>query len=175
MDPSSSGSKTARRSHRRAVLHAAASEGDHDRLWAHLQSALDDVDGVELKDDGVTREIRVGTQFVVRVKRHDATDRVRSYPTRRALTFWAQSVAFEGFEDIHLGFGYRWDREERSIGSAIISLHDGLGKKPVWAVQLADGGEQAATPFTWTPVEPDLPQLDLSEAIAKDEEEGQTS
>lgn len=148
----------------------------HDRLWAHLGRVLDEVDDVLLISNGPTREIRVGTRFLVRVKRHDAKDRVRSYPTKAAHSFWAQSDTFEGLEDIRLSFGYRWNSEERKMGDALIALHDGLGTKPVWAVKVAAAESTAASPVTWAPIEPTLPQLDLSDVAAEDgEEEGRSS
>lgn len=144
----------------------------HDRLWAHLRRGLVDVDLVELADLGVTREITIGIRYRARVKRHSIRDRIRSYPTKTALAFWAQSDTLEGLEEIRLGFGYRWDPDERVIGSTVISLRDGLDTEAVWVVEVdaPDAGE-GTTSITWTPVDPSLPQIDLYEAAADDEEE----
>ncbi|MFJ8910553.1 hypothetical protein [Amycolatopsis sp. NPDC102389] len=144
----------------------------HDRLWAHLRRQLTDVDSVELLDQGVTREVTVGLRYRARVKRHTGRDRVRSYATKSALAFWAQSDALEGLEEVRLGFGYRWDPEERVIGSTIVSLRDGLDKDAIWAVEVDAGA--AGTSITWTPVDPSLPQIDLYEALARDEEDEAT-
>ncbi|WP_233620373.1 hypothetical protein [Amycolatopsis sp. WAC 01416] len=147
----------------------------HDRLWAHLRRELTDVDSVELLDQGVTREVTVGLRYRARVKRHTGRDRVRSYATKSALAFWAQSEALEGLEEVRLGFGYRWDPEERVIGSTIVSLRDGLDKDAIWAVEVDAGASGAAgTSITWTPVDPSLPQIDLYEALARDEEDEAT-
>ena len=85
----------------------------HDRLWAHLRRELSDVASVDMTDTGVIREITVGMRYRARVKRHSAGDRIRSYPTRAALSFWAQSDTLAGMEEVRLGFGYRWDEELR--------------------------------------------------------------
>lgn len=146
----------------------------HDRLWAHLRRALDDNDQVVLTDTGSTREIAVGLRYRVRVKRHSPGDRVRSYPTKAALAFWAQSDTLEGLEEIRLGFGYRWDPEERRIGKTVISLRDGLGTDAIWVVEVDAGAAGAAggtRPITVNPVDPSLPQIDLSEALGRDEDE----
>lgn len=147
----------------------------HDRLWAHLRRELTDVDSVDLLDQGVTREVTVGLRYRARVKRHTGRDRVRSYATKSALAFWAQSDALEGLEEVRLGFGYRWDPEERVIGSTIVSLRDGLDKDAIWAVEVDAGASGAAgTSITWTPVDPSLPQIDLYEALTRDEEDEAT-
>ncbi|WET79729.1 hypothetical protein P3102_00225 [Amycolatopsis sp. QT-25] len=130
----------------------------HDRLWAHLRRQLTDVDSVGLLDQGVTREVKVGLRYRARVKRHTGRDRVRSYATKSALAFWAQSDALEGLEEVRLGFGYRWNPEERVIGSTIVSLRDGLDEDAIWAVEVDAGASGAAgTSITWTPVDPSLP------------------
>ncbi len=100
----------------------------HDRLWAHLRRGLTDIDSVALVDQGVTREVTVGLRYRARVKRHTGRDRIRSYATGTAVAFWAQSDALEGLEEVRPGFGYRWDPDERVIGSTIVSLRDGLDK-----------------------------------------------
>lgn len=53
------------------------------------------MDSVALADQGVKREITVGIRYRARVKRHGVRDRVRSYPTKSALAFWAQSETLE--------------------------------------------------------------------------------
>lgn len=146
----------------------------HDRLWAHLRRAVADFDSVALTDQGVNREIAVGMRYRARVKRHSGRDRIRSYPTRSALAFWAQSDTLEGMEEVGLGFGYRWDPEEREIGSTIISLRDGLNSDAIWAVEVDAAAPGQVAAITWTPVDPSLPQIDLYEAAANDEEEEAT-
>lgn len=146
----------------------------HDRLWAHLRRALTDMDSVALADQGVKREITVGIRYRARVKRHGVRDRVRSYPTRSALAFWAQSETLEGLEEIRLGFGYRWDPDEREVGSTVISLRDGLDTEAIWVVEVDAAAHQGGTAITWTPVDPSLPQIDLYEAAADEGEEDAT-
>ena len=145
----------------------------HDRLWAHLRRSLDDVDLVALSEQGSTREITIGVRYRARVKRHSLADRIRSYPTKAALAFWAQSDTLEGLEEVRLGFGYRWDPEDRRMGSAVISLRDGLDKEAIWAVIVDTGNASDATAITSTPVDPSLPQIDLYEATADADEEAQ--
>ncbi|WP_092535427.1 hypothetical protein [Amycolatopsis arida] len=143
----------------------------HDRLWAHLRRELTDVDQVSLTDLGNKREVTVGLRYRARVKRHDLTDKVRSYPTKAAVAFWTQSDTLEGLEEIRLGFGYRWDPEERLIGSTVISLRDGLDKETVWAVVVDIESTAGTTTFTWEPVDPSLPQIDLYETAENVEED----
>ncbi|PPK68121.1 hypothetical protein V5P93_000023 [Actinokineospora auranticolor] len=146
----------------------------HDRLWSHLRRGFVDIDSVTMADEGVLREIVVGMKYRARVKRHSAHDRIRSFPTTAALAFWAQSDTLAGMEEVRLGFGYRWDPELREIGSALISLRDGLGADAIWAVEVNGGaGEAGGTAIAWTPVDPSLPQIDLYSVIAEtDEEQG---
>lgn len=143
----------------------------HDRLWAHLRRELDDVDHVRVADQGSTREVTVGIRYRARIKRHGAQDRIRSYPTKAALAFWAQSDTLEGLEEVRLGFGYRWDPEERLIGSTVISLRDGLDAEAIWAVTVDTDGAAGTPEITWTPVDPTLPQIDLHEATEASEKD----
>lgn len=143
----------------------------HDRVWDHLGRLLDGVEDVELIEHGVHREVRVGLRYVARVKRHDSDEKIRTYPTRSAIAFWAQSQQLKGLEEVSLAFGYRWDVDSRAICSPVISLRDGLGKPPIWLVELEEDGGAAGVPISYTPVEPTLPQIDLYEA-ADDREEG---
>ena len=143
----------------------------HDRLWAHLRRGLNEVDRVRLVDQGVTREITVGIRYRARVKRHDPQDRVRSYPTKSALAFWAQSDTLAGLDEVRLGFGYRWEPEDRAMGSTVISLRDGLDKEAIWVVEVGTAAGEGGLAITWTPVDPSLPQIDLYEAAQDGEEQ----
>jgi hypothetical protein len=140
----------------------------HDRMWAHLRRALDQVDGTAIVDQGSLREIVVGIRYRARVKRHGVSDEVRSYPTAAALAFWAQSDTLDGLEEIRLGFGYRWEHDDRQIGPAVISLRDGLDNDAIWVVEVDVAGEDG-TRISWTPVDPTLPLIDLYDAT-RDEE-----
>lgn len=109
----------------------------HDRLWANILTELDGQPDVTLTDREPTREITVGITYRLRVKRHSDTSKVSSYPTQTALQFYMQGPqpAFPGMEEIRLAAGYRWDRELREIGEAVLSLRDGMDKK-LWEITL---------------------------------------
>ncbi len=98
-------------------------------MWYHITVAMVDLPQVIITDKGVLREFSVGPETDVmrfRVKRHHLDGDVSTYPTQLALEFLAQvDEMLEGFDELHLIAGYRWDREERSMGGAVISLRDG--------------------------------------------------
>lgn len=127
----------------------------HDRLWYHLASALTDLPDVVITDNGILREFTVGPETEVirfRVKRHDMDGDVSTYPTQLALDFLAQVEGLlPGFSELHLIAGYRWDREQRAMGSAVISLRDGLDNIK-WEVDL--GLAAPASGATGLPVKP---------------------
>lgn len=147
----------------------------HDRMWDHLGKLLDGSDGVELIERGVDREIRIGLRYVARVKRHDRSEKIRTYPTRSAIAFWAQSSQLEGLEEVSLAFGYRWDVDARAIRGPVISLRDGHNQPPIWLVELDEEAGQAGTPISYTPIEPTLPQIDLYEGLDDAQEGGEPS
>jgi hypothetical protein len=143
----------------------------HDRMWAHARREFFEVDGVTVKNEEPVRELVVSGRYRVRLKRHKAGDKIAAYPTAAALKFWGQRNPFAGFEVFTLGFGYRWDRETRTVGDALISMRKSLTSKPVWAVTLT-GGSSAAEPIHRHPVEPTLPTIDLFDALDREEEPG---
>ena len=113
----------------------------HDRLWHHLVTLLDDVAGVFFVERGVTREICVGANYRVRLKRHHAKAEVSTYPTPTALEFLSQppaSPTLPGFDEVHLIAGYRWLESAHDVGPAVISLRDGKDNV-LWIVELPDG------------------------------------
>lgn len=58
------------------------------------------------------------------------------------------------------------------VGEAVLSFRNGKDN-PIWAIQLRrDAGSAAG--FTWIPVAPDLPEIDLSGVIREAEEESGT-
>lgn len=118
----------------------------HDRLWYHITVALADLPHVIITDKGVLREFTVGPETDVyrfRVKRHHLDGDVSTYPTQLALEFLAQvDDMLDGFDELHLIAGYRWDREERAMGGAVISLRDGRDDIK-WEHDLADPGEES--------------------------------
>lgn len=98
----------------------------HDRVWAHLVALLDETPGVAFVDQEPVREMWVGLNYRVRVKRHHEDGRVSTYPTQTALEFLAQAqLVIDGLDPVHLIAGYTWLREVRDLGPAVISLRDG--------------------------------------------------
>lgn len=110
----------------------------HDRIWDHVVTSLSRVSTVTIRDEGVTREFMVGTRYRLRVKRHSADGLIQNYPTQTALDFEVQPTGtIPGLEETRLYCGYVWDREERQMGSAVVSLHDGQDEI-VWISELLD-------------------------------------
>jgi len=142
----------------------------HERIWDRLVRVVDGMEGIHVKDREPIRELRSGTTYLIRIKRHHPGDRISAYPTEASSAFWSNSVvALEGLESFSLALGYYWDAELRSIGDAILSFRDGKDN-PIWAIQLRrDAGNAAG--FSWTPVAPDLPEIDLSGVVREAEEE----
>lgn len=133
----------------------------HERVWAHMIDGLDDDAEVAILDKEPRRELTVGGRYVMRIKRHSETERIRSYPTSTALDFWTQKPALDGLEKITLAIGYIWDPEERAVKAPVLSLRDGLDEPPVWAIRFQGRGGKA-NPIAWEPIEPTDPTLDLS-------------
>ena len=143
----------------------------HDRVWYHLTVVLADLPDVVITDNGVLREFAVGppTEIIrFRVKRHDMDGDVSTYPTQLALDFLAQveGVLLPGFSELHLIAGYRWDRDERSMGAAVISLRDGLDDIK-WEVDLAPAAPAGATTGLPAKPKPSAPVIDSGAAGAK--------
>lgn len=108
----------------------------HDRLWHHLASILDGLPNVIFTEQGPTREISVGLNYKLRVKRHRDEGDVASYDTQGALEFYGQAqLSLDGMKRLNLIAGYRWDPELHSIGAPVLSLryekHD-----PVWMEEI---------------------------------------
>lgn len=138
----------------------------HERIWDRLIRAVDGTDGIRVVDHEPVRELRSGTAYVIRVKRHHPGDRISVYPTDGARAFWSNEVlTFDGLESHSLALGYYWDAELRAMGDAVLSFRDGKDH-PVWAVRLQrDAG--TATGFSWRPIQPDLPEVDLSGVLGE--------
>jgi hypothetical protein len=121
----------------------------HDRVWFHLAAALETIPGVIITDKGVLREFSVGpatSKYRFRVKRHQEDGDVSTYETELALEFLAQAEGMlEIFSELHLIAGYRWIKEERAMGTALISLRDGRHNL-IWEHELlAQGGGSTGT------------------------------
>lgn len=106
----------------------------------------------------------------MRFKRHTSKLKIESFPTTGALAFWTNRATptLPGLEIWTLAMGYIWQPELGEIADAILSFRDGKDK-PIWSVMLKSHGDESATEITWEPIDPDLPQLDLSD-VATDEE-----
>jgi hypothetical protein len=145
----------------------------HERIWAHLVAAIDGHQGIELRDEGVYREVQVGDGFRLRIKRHRAGDRISTFATPAAIEFWTQGrPTLTGQSAITLGAGYRWITDTREIGAPVISYRDGKDN-PIWAVELQDPATEGDGSITWTPItDPSLPLIDLFDASQEREDRG---
>ncbi len=145
----------------------------HARIWAYLTAELEDVDGIAFRTTEPFREVRIVTPlartFKVRVKRHSEEDRISSYPTPSDLEFWGGVAAtFEGLEEVPLAAGYRWDAATGEVGVPVISYREGKDNV-VWAVEVDADAAGGAVPLRYTPILPELPQIDLAAGV-RDEE-----
>ncbi len=146
----------------------------HDRIWAHLVSAVEGDPASVVHDEGPTRQIQVGTNFLLRIKRHRRGNRIGTYPTQTALQFWLQdnNQALDGLELITLAAGYRWDDELREVKAPVLSYRDGKDN-PIWAIEL-DEPAAGATSIRWNPIDvPDLPTVDFGE-LGEENETGES-
>ncbi len=145
----------------------------HERIWDRVIKAVAQLESVHIVDREPVRELRSGTQYLIRVKRHHPGDRISAYPTEASSAFWSNSsLMLEGLESFSLALGYMWDAELRSVGDAVLSFRDGKDH-PIWAIQLQKDAS-APSGFTWAPVAPELPELDLTNVIREAEEESGT-
>lgn len=143
----------------------------HERIWDRLIRQIDGLPGITIRDDEPFREISHGTAFVTRVKRHHAGEKISAYPTSGSLAHWSnRAVTIPTLDQLSLAIGYYWDADTRSIGDAVLSLRESFAK-PVWGVTLARAAAAPAQ-ITWDPIDPGLPELDLSQVAVADEEEG---
>ncbi len=145
----------------------------HDRIWFHLIAAIGEMDNVAIRDNDPTREVWYQNQYQIRIKRHSSTDMISTYPTATAVEFWSNGQAtIPGLESHTLALGYRWDPELREVCETILSYRTGI-EEPVWAAVLK-GTQENISGFTWEPISPQLPDIDLS-AIVFEEKEGKSS
>lgn len=142
----------------------------HERLWGRLIALVDALEGIRIVDEPPVREIIIGMSYRARIKRHHLDDTIASYPTASSLAFWAPGAAtFDGLEQYSLALGYEWDEETREPGAAVVSLRDGT-QRAIWKISL-DRDEEKEAGFTWSSVEPRLPQLDLSAVLTEADDE----
>lgn len=139
----------------------------HDRIWAHLSAALEDVSEARLFEKGPTREVLVdGTArtYRIRAKRHDVAGRVSTYPTQGALEFLDQppvQQSFDGLGLAHLIVGYRWDADAREIGPAVLSLRDGVDNV-IWLTKLEEPLSDSLLEQFGSPRSRARPRIELS-------------
>lgn len=139
----------------------------HDRIWWHVTALFDSMPDVEVSDREPTREVVVGLNYRLRLKRHHEDGDLSTYPTPTALDFYLQGVqdAFPGMEEVRLAAGYEWDKETREMGAAVLSLRDGR-ENIVWKVTLPEvddglGGVTSVPPVTGpTPPTIETPAVD---------------
>ncbi|MCW1824054.1 hypothetical protein OLG66_24350 [Mycobacterium senegalense] len=144
----------------------------HERMWDSMTSQVASHPEVTVVDEEPTRQIHYGANYVVRFKRHAANLRIETFPTSGALAFWTNQAALPGLELVTLAMGYIWEPELGEIGEAILSFRDGKNN-PVWSATLTSPAGGEATGITWEPIDPQLPQLDLSDVV-EERDEGTT-
>lgn len=133
-----------------------------DSFVAHMLAALDGVDGVTFRERGVSRQFVVRDKVILICKRHDAKDKISSYPTRSALEIWGGAMTLDGLGTVNLAAGYRWDKELREIGAPVLSFRKGLRARPSWIVDLGRDADDVVAPVRIVPpTAPTLPTLDL--------------
>lgn len=141
----------------------------HERIWDRLSRQVAGMEGVHIYDREPVRELRSGTAYLIRIKRHHPGDRISAYPTDASSAFWSNSVlTLDGLESFTLALGYYWDAELRAVGDAILSFRDGKDN-PIWAIRLL-GDANSASGFSWVPLAPELPEID-TRGIARDDAE----
>lgn len=129
----------------------------HDRMWVHLQRQLEHLPECIFVNDEPERRFRVADRYHFRAKRHDAYGSIATYPTQGALEFMEQELTLDGMEEVRLLLGYIWDREERAIKEAVISLRDSRDNV-IWLEILTEPSTStAATPLA--PARSDGPAL----------------
>jgi hypothetical protein len=140
----------------------------HERLWSAMIHRVSDHDSVIIVDQEPTRQIIHGTRYTIRFKRHRAGSAISSYPTAGSALFWTNRATLPTLESVSLAMGYIWDADLGQVGAPVLSFRDGKNN-PIWALTLADDeGEKGG--FTFGPIDPELPTLDLADVLADDED-----
>jgi hypothetical protein len=138
----------------------------HDRIWACLTRELDGHPEVILSGTEPTREIMVGINYRLRIKRHHEDGEVRTYPTQTALEFYMQGTqeTFPGMEELRLAGGYNWDPELRAMGEAVLSLRDSLDNI-IWFEPLPRSAQPPTTVADIRPpvLGPKAPSVEVAE------------
>ena len=135
----------------------------HDRIWHHVVSGLDDLDNIMVVNKGPLREIVVDGAFRIRIKRHDKTGRVSTYPTQAALDFLSQpsgQMVLDGLAEVRLIAGYQWNSLNYEIGPAVLSRRDGLDNV-LWLIELPETTDSFAVAPITGPREPASPRIEF--------------
>ncbi|TCC10336.1 hypothetical protein [Kribbella soli] len=124
----------------------------HDQMWSHVLRELDSIPNVSFVDKEPTRDVYVGLDYRLRVKRHSPTGAIRSYPTQEALSFVTQQpdlLSEDGAGIVNLCVGYEWDAGSRTIGGPVMSLRDGSFDEVIWVIDVSagSGGEGTVRPM----------------------------
>jgi hypothetical protein len=151
----------------------------HDRILAHLTRLLEDVPNASISGPEPTRELSVGVNFRIRVKRHDGSGATHSYPTQTALDFLAQpsTPAFPEMDEVRLQAGYVWDKVAHDVGPAVLSFRD--GQTVIWMVELEETVGTAADSPTVAPWpsadDPTSPGIVIDFEVPSEEEDSDSA
>ena len=126
----------------------------HDWLWNNLLHQIDGVDGVMIVESeaGPLRELVIGDQIRVRLKRQSATGSVATSQTSLALGFYQQKSGQLSLLPpvINLVFGYSWDSAKFEIGSATVSCPRSI-KKSLWVHEIPESVAHSDMPLRTEP------------------------
>lgn len=136
----------------------------HDLLWSSFSARVADLPNVTVINEEPVHQVDVGLHYQIRIKRHGLNERIRFYPTRAAMEFWAPARGtFPALRGCSLAFGYLWDPDLRAPTAPVISLQDGR-EGAVWMIRLVQD-DAAVRGFSFEHVPPALPDLDLSTVL----------
>lgn len=145
----------------------------HERLWSSMVRRVSEFDDVAVVDKEPVRQIFHSGRYSIRFKRHRPGSAISAYPTAGSALFWTNSATLPTLESVSLAMGYIWNADLGEVGDPVLSFRDGKDN-PIWALTLAEEeGEEGG--FTFGPIDPELPTLDLSDVLSDDEDsaEGQ--
>lgn len=142
----------------------------HERIWGLMLPTLERNGRIQLVDREPRRELTLGAKYRGRFKKHDEADGLHSYRTHSAVEFWHpdEPLPTDDVALYPLAFGYRWDRELNHVEYPVVSLRETMDKA-IWVERLDLEADGDASRVVHSPVEPDLPGLEV--AIAEDTRE----
>jgi len=147
----------------------------HSNLRRHLVRDVESIPNVTAFNREpyfeMAAEGAVGRFYKIRVKRHDALDLISSFPTPSDQRFWGDMPSgFDQLEVVNLAFGYRWKKEDKAVGAAVLSYREGKSN-PIWSVELQRPGGSLTAPIAFSPILPSLPLVDLRDAQVEESRE----